>query len=157
MGGAWIVEQSAECIQADASFADMLMPVELRAACSLGVVTVPNQDVFQANRVLEILHRVLIAFRRNDLVSGNVGVAGVDAGRNWQDGMKSTDQLSYLFERTAQRILGAGCVLDKDFEAAAFHVKTVGRLCNRLGYPRQSFLTSKPAIRSGMQHEVLRA
>ena len=66
-------------LQSDASLADVLMPVELRSALGLGVVAVPDVNILQPDRALELIDGVGKSFVADDVVSRDVGVTGVDA------------------------------------------------------------------------------
>ena len=44
-----IIEQPAERFKANSSLSDMLMAVEFRPAWGLGIVAMPDQDVFQTD------------------------------------------------------------------------------------------------------------
>src|SRR5579885_1786452 len=80
-----IVEKSAEWFQSDTSLPDVLMTIEPRSTRGFGIVAVPNWDVLQSNRVLQILHRELVAIRRDNVVSRDVCVASIDACGDGQD------------------------------------------------------------------------
>src|SRR5579864_7179101 len=98
MRSARIVQEAPKWFQADAAFADMLMSIQPGSSRGLGVVAVPDWDMVQANRVLQVLHGVLVAFWRNDVISGHMGVAGVDASRHRQHGPETVHQLRHLLE-----------------------------------------------------------
>ncbi len=63
----------------DIPLADMLVPVQLRSSRRLGIVAVPHPHRIEAHRRAGLLHRLLIALGRHDVVAGNMRVARVQA------------------------------------------------------------------------------
>jgi len=54
-----IVQQAAEWLQANASFSDMLMPIELRSPGGFGVIAMPDVNVLQADGFIQLFQSVL--------------------------------------------------------------------------------------------------
>src|SRR5215472_5817785 len=84
-GKARIIEQGAEGFYPDGSLPDMLMTIEFRSARSLRVVTVPNFDAAEADGRFQVLQGLAEALFRDDVVSGDVCVAGIDADADGDD------------------------------------------------------------------------
>ena len=59
--------------------ADVLVPVLARAEFGLGVVGVDGGELVGAELALELVNRLLETGDRGEVVSGGVGVAGVEA------------------------------------------------------------------------------
>ena len=79
MRGARIVQQAAEEFEADGSLPDVLVTIELGTASGLGVVAMPDGNVFEADSPVEAAPSFPRNRFGNEVVSGNVRVAGVDA------------------------------------------------------------------------------
>ena len=77
-----IVEQDSKSLFADRSLPNLLVTVEFRSARSFRVITVPDLHVIQADRGIKMLQRFIESSLADDVVSGNVRVARVDARAN---------------------------------------------------------------------------
>src|SRR4051812_36355241 len=100
----------------------------------------PYCNVLQSDGFIELPHGLLVSFGRNDVVTGNVGVAGINACHNRNHAAQSVEQLSHLLERAAERVLGPGGVLDRDLQAVLRKLKTVGGATDGVGGGLQSDL-----------------
>ena len=118
VGEARIVEQALEGGQADGAPADVLVAVEAGSAGRFGVVHVPDADLGEADGAIDKRDGFLVAGVGDDVVSGDVAVAGVEAGADGDDRAEALQQFSDLFEAASQGELGSGGVLDEDAEVA---------------------------------------
>src|SRR3954463_3086854 len=75
-----IVQQTAEGLQSNRALSNVLMPVEFGSACSFGVVAMPNAHILQPDGIIQLPKRVAKAVFRQDVVSGYMRVAGINAG-----------------------------------------------------------------------------
>ena len=74
---AGVVEDAAKRLRAHGSLPDVLMPVQLRSALGLGIVTVPHADGFTGNSRGDLLHGARVALFGHEIVTGDVLVASV--------------------------------------------------------------------------------
>src|SRR5262249_19756417 len=139
-GETGMVQQSPERFEANRASSDMLVPVEFGAARGLGVITVPDGNVLETDGSVEFLERFPEPVLGDDVVSRNMGMAGVDAGRDGNVMPKVRQDLGDLFEAAAQRKLRAGSVLDEDGEATLFEIQAAARHPDRGGGLQQAFL-----------------
>ncbi len=116
MGKARVIQQTAEGRDADGALADVLMAIQMRAARSLSVIHMPHADALASEQVFNLTHRRLIPFGADDIVAGHVSVAGIETGRNRRNRAQAGNELRHLLQRSAQRELGAGGVLDQEGE-----------------------------------------
>src|ERR1700691_1988742 len=70
-----VVQQSPERLNAHGSLADVLVPVELGAARSFGVVAVPHANSLEPHRLSNLLHGLCVAFVADHVVAGDSVVA----------------------------------------------------------------------------------
>ena len=54
----------------------------------------------------------------DQVIAGDVGMAGVETYPDGSDGVEALDQLGYLFEAATQRELGACCIFDENLKSA---------------------------------------
>ena len=105
MKAAWakarVVEQTAERRDADGAFADVLMPVKMGAARCFGIVHMPYPDGFESEQLLDLAHGGFIPLRADDVVTRDVGVAGVEASGNRGDRPQAVNELGHLLQRGA--------------------------------------------------------
>ena len=78
-----IIQQTPERLRANLSLPDMLVAVEPGSSGGLRVIAVKYRDVLQPDGRIELRECLFVACFRNDVVSGNVSVAGVNAGSDW--------------------------------------------------------------------------
>src|ERR1035437_5342327 len=84
------------------------------------------------------------------VVSGNVSVAGIDAGADWNESAQAIQKFRNLFEAAAERELRSGGVLDQDGQTALGQVEPFGGGGDG-GGPQQPLLAVGAAKRTGMQ------
>src|ERR1017187_4239732 len=77
---ALVIEQATEGFQPDGSLADILVAVQVRAALGLGVVAMPHVHIAQSDGAFQLIEGFVVAVLADEVVSGDVRVAGVDAG-----------------------------------------------------------------------------
>src|ERR1017187_9492245 len=77
---ALVIEQATEGFQPDGSLADILVAIQVRAALGLGVVAMPHVHVAQSDGAFQLIEGSVVAVLADEVVSGDVRVAGVDAG-----------------------------------------------------------------------------
>jgi len=121
-----IVEQDAKRPKSDGSLSDLLVTVELRSTGSFGVVAVDNPDVVQSDRRVEMQERLVDAFFGNNIVSGDVGVTGIDAGCDRYHTAKAVDDFSNLLEAASKGEFSAGGIFDQDGEACFCKIEALG-------------------------------
>src|SRR4051812_41085866 len=100
----------------------MLMTIEFGSPRSFGVVAVPHGYVLQSDCCVQLPHALFIPFRRNDVVSGDMRVAGVNASGNRNHAAQAIQEFRHLLEGAAQRIFRAGGVLDRDLESTLWKI-----------------------------------
>ena len=76
----FVIEQTAEGFQADASLPDVLMAVELRSARGFCVVAMPDVNVLEPDGAIKLVERVVEPGLADDVIPRDVGVARVDTG-----------------------------------------------------------------------------
>src|SRR5438477_5918648 len=72
-------DDAGEALTADGAGADVLVAVATGAELDLRVVGVDDDEVLDADLLLELGHRELEALGRRKVVAGGVGVLGVEA------------------------------------------------------------------------------
>src|SRR5579863_6453243 len=105
MGEAGIVEQAAERLFADGSFADVLVAIEPGAARGLGVVAMPHPHWIEANRSFNLDHRVLVAIGGYDVITGHMGMTGIEADRYRRMITQQHHKFGHLVEAASQGTL----------------------------------------------------
>ena len=126
MGEAKIVEQDPEGLRPDCSLSDLLMAVKLRSAGCLGVITVDDFYVVQSDGCVQLLEGLVDALFRDNVVSGNVGVTGIDAGGDGHDAAKAVDDFGDLLEAASEGVFGTRSIFDKDGESGGCEVEIPG-------------------------------
>src|SRR3979490_1134010 len=96
MGQPQVIQQDAKGFFANGSLPDVLVAIQFRAAGGFGVIAVPDFDIVQADGGVEMRQRLVEAFFADDVVSGNVGVAGIDARGNGGDTAEAGEDLGDL-------------------------------------------------------------
>src|SRR5580704_14396639 len=138
MSEAWVVEQTAEGFDADGTFSDVLMAVELRSPRSLGVIAMDDFHMVQANGRIEMLQGLVETLLADDVIAGNVRVAGIDAGGDGDDATEAADNFVVLVEATTEREFGTGGILDEDGQTRSREVETLGGSRNGSGGLQQA-------------------
>ena len=103
---AWIVEQNTEWFDADGTFSNVLMAVELRSSGSLGVVAMDDFHMVQANRPIEMLQGLVDALLADDVIAGDVRVAGINACGNGNNGTEAGDDFGRVLLNSTFGIVG---------------------------------------------------
>ena len=78
------------------------MAVELGTAGSLGVIAMPDVDVGEAYGFFQLLQRIREALWRGEVISRDVGMAGVYAGADGDMGAKLGDEFCHLVKGAAE-------------------------------------------------------
>ena len=125
-----IVKQRPKHVQPQFPAADMLMAVEARTALCLSVIAMPYPHVFQSHRSLQMLQRKPAPVFTDDVVSRNVRVTSIDAGAYRHGPAQKVQELRYLLESPAQRILRARRIFDQDRQTTLGEIEPVTRLCD---------------------------
>lgn len=99
---AGVVQQTAKRLGADRALADVFVPVQLRSARSFGIVAVPDAHRCKAHRRLDLRNSRFIALGRNNVISGNMGVTGIEADAHWRCCLQTLHQFRYLLEAAAE-------------------------------------------------------
>src|ERR1700678_3343851 len=90
-----------------------------------------NSHVVQADGCVEMQDRRVDAFFRDDVVSRDVSVAGIDAGADGHDTAKALDDFGHLFKAPSQRERGSSSIFDQDRQSTSGEVKTLSGGGNR--------------------------
>src|SRR5271166_2711970 len=133
------------------------MAVELRAASSFGIIAVPDINVLQPNRAVELVERVRKAFFAYDVISRNVRVAGINASARGHEAAQQIQQLCNLLEVATERKLRSGSILDQDAQIVRRQVEPVHCLLDGQGDTLQAFFPAASAKRARMQDQELGA
>src|SRR5215510_7263857 len=127
-----VIEQQAKRLQAEKSFADVLVPVYSAPQILLGIVEMKGDEQVQPDGLVELGKGSLIVICRAQVIAGGKGVLGIKAGTQslWRCGC--VDDLLHLLEAVPEvRPLTSG---DLDGElgrvAGAGFVHLVERLGN---------------------------
>ena len=152
-----IVEQPAERIESHGSLPDVLVAIELGTARGFGIVAVPDTDSFEGDGRSNLLHRFGVAFGGDQVVAGNVGVAGVEADGDGRMVLEARDKFGDLLEAAAQRELRAGCVLNQDMEASSLPRQAVDGALDGVGCKLEAFVARQPLPGAGMQDKIFGA
>ena len=97
------------------------------------------------------------AFFADDVVSGDVSVTGVDAGRDRNDAAQAIDDFGDLLEAASQGEFGASGIFDQDGESGFRQVKALGSSGDGGSGLQQSSFAIGAAERAGMEHEIVGA
>src|SRR5580704_12186847 len=138
MSEAGAVEQNAEWFNADGTFSNVLMAVELRSSRSLGVVAMDDFHMVQANGRIEMLQGLVETRFADDVVAGNMRVAGINACGYRDDATEAADDFGDLLEASSEREFGTGGILDEDGQARAREIETLGGSRNGSGGLQQA-------------------
>src|SRR6266571_8583674 len=109
------------------------MPIKFRSACRLGVVAMPHGNILQADGRVEPRHGFLIAFVGNDVISGNMRMASINAGCDGNMIPQTSNYLSNLLEAAAEREFSAGGVFDQNCQPALCELQIFARGSDRGG------------------------
>src|SRR5258706_8002612 len=101
------------------------MAVQLRSSGGFGVVAVYDLHIVQSNSAIEMEKRLIDALFADDVVAGNVRVAGIDAGCNWYDAAEAVDHLGDLLEAASEGKVGAGGGFDQGGQSKFMPVKAL--------------------------------
>jgi len=129
---------------ADGALADLLMAVEFGAAGGLGVVHVPDADGFKADSGRSLAHGFLVALGRDQIVTGDVGVAGVQADAHGRAGLEPLNQLGDLLEAAAEGELRAGGVFNEDVEWSSLPLEAIDGTSDGVGGQPEAFVPGEP-------------
>ena len=102
MRQAEIVQQHPKCLQADGSLPDLFMAVEFRSARGLRIVAVYDLYMIQSDRRVELLQGRVNSLFADDIVSGDVRVAGIDAGADGNVSAQVLDNLGNLLKASTE-------------------------------------------------------
>jgi hypothetical protein len=157
VGEAEIVEQDAEGFDADSSLPDLLVAVEFRSAGGFGIVAVDYFYIVQADGGIEVLHGSIEALFADDVVAGDVSVAGVDAGCDWNNTAEAVDDFGDLLEAASERKLGACGVLDQNGKAGLGEVKALRGGSDGGGRLQETGFAIRSAKGAGVEDEIIGA
>ena len=113
------------------------MTIEFGAARRLGIVAMPDANILQTDRGIELGKRFLHSVNADNLVAGNVHVAGIDAGADRNDIAQQVQDFRDLFKTAAQRVLEAGGVFDEHGQSTFGEIKASAGNRNRSCDSRQ--------------------
>lgn len=153
----WIVQQSSKWVEADASFSDLLMAVQLRPAFRLGVIAMPHAYIFQTDGFIQMFQRIDHASFTHNVVSRDVGMASVNAGGDGNYAVQSVEHFGDLFEASSERKFCSGSIFDQDGQVPFGQIQPLGRSRNRGRGLQQPSFTICAAKRSGMQNQIFSA
>src|SRR5438067_13086186 len=97
-----IIQQPAKWFQPDHPLANVLMPVEPRAASGFGVVAMPHPNISEADGGIQLGQGLLHSASTHDVIAGHVNVASVNAGCYRQYSAQTLENLCHVLERAAQ-------------------------------------------------------
>ena len=152
-----IVEQDAEGFDADGSLPDVLVAVEFGSAGSFGVIAMDYFYIVQADGSVEMLQSLVNALFADDVVAGDVSVAGVDARGDGNDAAEAVDDFGNLLEAAAEREFGAGGVFDEDGKAGLGEVKALRGGGDGGGGLQQTGFAIRSAKGAGMEDKIIGA
>src|ERR1700722_20814468 len=138
MSEARVVEENAEWFAADGTFSNVLMAVELRSSRSLGVVAMDDFHMVQANGRIEMLQGLLDALFADEVIAGDVGVAGINAGGNGDDATEGAYDFADFLDAPSEREFGPGGILDEDRQTRSHEVEPLGGSRNGSGGSQQA-------------------
>ena len=126
-----MVQQAAKWFESDGSLPDVLMPVEFRSARGFRVIAMPDGNILQADRLIQMSERGAHPSFADDVVSGNVDMAGVDAGSDWNDAAQAIKHFGNLLETASQGELCTSGIFNQNGEAALRQIQSLsgGRDC----------------------------
>ena len=151
----FVVEQTAERLEPDTSLPDVLMAVEFRTARGFSVVAMPEVDILEADGAVKSVKRFGVSGVTNNVISGDVGMTGIDAGSARHEVAQEVQQLGDLFEVGAERELRSGGVLDQNAQLSGFEVKALGPLLDGECDAPQAFFAAGAAELSRMKDEIV--
>src|SRR4051812_37119496 len=99
------------------------MAIKLRSTSGLGVIAMPHLDLAYPDVRVQKLQIVKQPFLADDIVPGNMGVAGIDASRNWNYPLKPLKDFRDLLKAPPERELGSGGVLDQNRQSSLCQVE----------------------------------
>src|ERR1700677_4959423 len=91
-----VIQQSPESLDAHRSLPNVLMPVELGASWSLGVVAVPHANRLEPHRRAHLLHSLHIAFVAHHVVARDMGMACVEKNAGGRSRLENRHPLAAL-------------------------------------------------------------
>ncbi len=160
MGEAGVVEEALEGGGADGALADVLVAVEAGGEGGLGVVAVPDADGGEADGCADELHGLDVAVVGDDVVAGDVDVAGVEADGDGGAGLEGFDEFGDLFKLAAERELGSGGIFDEDAEGGGGFCGGFGKCdgvdgaLDGFGGEAEAFLAGEALPTAGVKDEV---
>src|SRR6185312_12973029 len=153
----FVVKQCSERLDADGSLPDVLMPVQLRAARGFGVITVPHSNIVQTDGGGGLRDGLLVAFRSDDVIAGDVNVAGIQTDRDRRVVAQQCHEFGDLLKAAAEGEFGTGGVLNQDAKRGGLPRQPVDSRFYGLSCEFQALMTGKALPRAGMENKVFRA
>jgi len=152
-----IIQQPPKRLNSNRAFAYVLVPVQLRSARGLCVIAMPHPDILQTDGSVELGQCFAKTLLGNNVISGNMRVAGVDASAHRNMPVQVLNDFRDLLEAAAQRELGPGGVFNQYGQSTFCEIKSLAR--GRYGRRRsqQAFFALRAAKRPRMENEVIRA
>ena len=109
-----VIQQAAECFQSDSPPTDMLMTVEFRTACGLGVITMPDGNTLQTYRLIQTVECIFHPSWAHDVVTSDVSVASIDARPHRNHVAQVFQDFGNLFEAAPERVFRSACIFNQD-------------------------------------------
>ena len=152
-----IVEQDAEGFDADGSLPDVLVAIEFGSAGSFGIIAMNYFYIVQADSSVELLQSLINAPFADNVVSGDVSVAGVDARGYWNNTAEAVDDFGNLLKAATEREFGAGGVFDEDGKAGLDEVKALRGGGDGGGGLQQTGFALRSAKGAGVEDKIIGA
>jgi len=157
MGQTRIVKQPSKRLCADASLPNMLVAIEAGAAGGFGIIAMPDGNILQSYGQIKVPQGLVHPFFANYVISGNMGMAGINAGGDGHHPFQPLQQFGKLIETGPQREFGPGGIFDQNRKPTLSEIQTSCGRCNRFRNPFQSLLATAAAKRTRMKDQIVGA
>ena len=122
-----IIQKPPKALQANRSLPDVLVAIKFGTASAFGIVAMPDLHPLKPNSLVQVLQSLIEAGFADDVISGDVGVAGINARRGGNDPVQAVEDFRDLLKTSAERELGARGVLDENRESAFDQIEPLSR------------------------------
>ncbi len=84
------------------ALANVLVAIQLRTASSFRVIAVPDAHGVEPHGGSDLVHSLLVPLGSDEVVAGNVGMAGIEADADRGVSAQQSHQLGYLLKTAAE-------------------------------------------------------